>query len=135
MGLKRRNKVSAEFSMSSLTDIIFLLLIFFMLTSTLVKIQPFELPKSDAKTVAPTSVVVSIEQNGQHRVGDQEISSRALERVLRAELAKARDQERAEYTVTIVAEVGTPFDFVVNVMEVSARLGVKAILATEPREG
>lgn len=135
MGLKRRNKVSAEFSMSSLTDIIFLLLIFFMLTSTLVKIQPFELPKSDAKTVAPTSVVVSIEKNGQHRVGEQEISARALERVLRTELARAREQERQEYTVTIVAEVGTPFDFVVNVMEVSARLGVKAILATEPREG
>ena len=39
-----------------------------------------------------------------------------------------------DYTVTIVAEVGTPFDYVVNVMEVSARLGVKAILATQPRE-
>ena len=83
MGLKRRNKVSAEFSMSSLTDIIFLLLIFFMLTSTLVKIQPFELPESDAKTVAPTSVVVRIEKNGTHRIGDKEIASRALERALR----------------------------------------------------
>lgn len=119
--------------MSSLTDIIFLLLIFFMLTSTLVKIQPFELPESDAKTVAPTSVVVSIDKNGQHMVGDQEISARALERVLANEIRQAEQQD--DYTVTIVAEVGTPFDFVVNVMEVSARLGVKAILATQPREG
>ena len=45
--------------MSSLTDIIFLLLIFFMLTSNFVKIQPFELPESDSKTVAPTSAVVT----------------------------------------------------------------------------
>lgn len=134
MGLKRRNKVSAEFSMSSLTDIIFLLLIFFMLTSTLVKIQPFELPESDAKTVAPTSVVVSIEKNGQHRVGDNEISSRALERALRYEIAQVSEPMAQDYTVTIVAEVGTPFDYVVNVMEISARLGVKAILATQPRE-
>lgn len=43
MGLKKRNKVNAEFSMSSLTDIIFLLLIFFMLTATFVRIEPFEL--------------------------------------------------------------------------------------------
>ncbi|MCB0682601.1 MAG: biopolymer transporter ExbD, partial [Saprospiraceae bacterium] len=57
MALKKRSKVSAEFSMSSLTDIIFLLLIFFMLTSNFVKIQPFELPESDSKTVAPTSAV------------------------------------------------------------------------------
>lgn len=134
MGLKRRNKVSAEFSMSSLTDIIFLLLIFFMLTSTLVKIQPFELPESDAKTVAPTSVVVSIEKNGTHRIGDKEIASRALERALRYEITQVSDLMAQDYTVTIVAEVGTPFDYVVNVMEVSARLGVKAILATQPRE-
>jgi biopolymer transport protein ExbD len=43
MGLKKRNKVSAEFSMSSLTDIIFLLLIFFMLTSSVVTINAFNL--------------------------------------------------------------------------------------------
>ena len=55
MGLKKRGKVSAEFSMSSLTDIIFLLLIFFMLTSKLVVIDPYELPESDSTTVAPVS--------------------------------------------------------------------------------
>ena len=135
MGLKRRNKVSAEFSMSSLTDIIFLLLIFFMLTSTLVNLQPFELPESDSKTVAPTSVVVSIEQNGQHTVGSEEVSRSALERALRNEITNASTLEKESYTVTIVAEIGTPFDYVVNVMEISARLGVKAILATQPREG
>jgi len=120
--------------MSSLTDIIFLLLIFFMLTSTLVTLQPFELPESDSKTVAPTSVVVSIEKNGQHTVGSEEVSRSALERALRNEIANASSSEKESYTVTIVAEIGTPFDYVVNVMEISARLGVKAILATQPRE-
>ena len=72
MGIKRRNKVSAEFSMSSLTDIIFLLLIFFMLTATLVKIQPFDLPESDSKTVAAVSAVVSIDLAGEVR---QEVDS------------------------------------------------------------
>ena len=132
MGLKKRNKTSAEFSMSSLTDIIFLLLIFFMLTSTLVRIEPFELPESDSKTVAPTSVVVSITKDGQHKVADQEVPQRALTRAISNEIINAEDREN--YTVTIVAEVDTPFEYVVNIMKIASRLKVKAIIATQPVE-
>ncbi|NBC05784.1 MAG: biopolymer transporter ExbD [Bacteroidetes bacterium] len=131
MGLKKRSKVSAEFSMSSLTDIIFLLLIFFMLTSTLVRIQPFELPKSDSKTVASTSIVVSMEQGGRYTVNNQEISPREIERALRRAVRTSDNSENA--TVTIVAETGTPFDNVVEIMEIANRLKVNAIIATEPR--
>lgn len=132
MGLKKRAKVSAEFSMSSLTDIIFLLLIFFMLTSTLVKIQPFPLPKSDSKTVAAVSLVVTIENDGRHTLNGKEISARALERALTQKVQEAGNREGL--TVTIVAEVGTSFDYVVDVMEMAARNRVKAIIATEPLE-
>lgn len=117
--------------MSSLTDIIFLLLIFFMLTSTLVRIQPFELPKSDSKTVAPTSMVVTIEKSGRYTVNNNEIGSRDLERALRIELGKSGNKENA--VVTIVAEVGTPFDDVVQVMEIANRLKLNAIIATQPK--
>ncbi|HKK76025.1 MAG TPA: biopolymer transporter ExbD [Saprospiraceae bacterium] len=134
MALKKRNKTSAEFSMSSLTDIIFLLLIFFMLTSTLVKIEPFELPESDSKTVAPTSIVVAITKDGQHKIGNEVIPVRSLTRVLSNEIMKASEQERENYTVTIVAEVDTPFERVVNIMEIAARLKVNAIIATQPVE-
>lgn len=131
MGLKKRNKVNAEFSLSSLTDIIFLLLIFFMLTSNFVRIQPFELPESDSKTVAATSVVVTIEKSGRHTLNNKDISARALEKALRREVRNAEDQN--DVTVTIVAEKGTPFDRVVKVMEMAGRLRVKAILATQPK--
>ena len=130
MGLKKRNKVSAEFAMSSLTDIIFLLLIFFMLTSTLVKIQPFPLPKSDSKTVASTSVVVTIESTGKFTLNNKEISALALERALRQQVRTMENRDNV--AVTIVAEVGTPFDEVVRVMNIAAKLKVKAIIATEP---
>ena len=135
MGLKKRNQVNAEFSMSSLTDIIFLLLIFFMLTATFVRIDPFELPKSDSKTVAATSVVVSIEKDGTHKVNNTETKKSNLRRAVESALvqAEARDQENA--SITIVAEVGTPFDHVVNLMNIAARLKVKAIIATQPKEG
>ena len=65
MGLKRRNKIEAKFSFASMTDIIFLLLIFFVLTSNFVQISDFKLPESDSKTVAPTSAVVEVGLKGE----------------------------------------------------------------------
>lgn len=120
--------------MSSLTDIIFLLLIFFMLTSTLVRIDDFELPESDSKTVAPTSVIVSIDKDGEHKVAGAPVPTRSLTRALSSELMKAKEEEKTEYTITIVAEIGTPFDYVVNIMKIASRLKVKAIIATQPTE-
>ena len=74
MGLGKRNKVSAEFSMSSLTDIIFLLLIFFMLTSSVIQIQDkVNLPESDSKTVAPQSAVVSVLDGGRFKVNGKAV--------------------------------------------------------------
>jgi len=131
MGLKKRSKVSAEFSMSSLTDIIFLLLIFFMLTSTLVRIQPFSLPKSDSKTVASTSIVVTIEKNGRFTVNGNEVSSGQLSRALATQVRTTGNRENA--TITIVAEIGTPFDNVMDVMKIANNLRVNAIIATEPK--
>jgi len=78
MGLKKRSKVSAEFSMSSLTDIIFLLLIFFMLTSSLVKFDQFDLPESSAQTMAPTSIVVTIDKPGKYTVNGKPTPKRAV---------------------------------------------------------
>jgi biopolymer transport protein ExbD len=117
VGLKKRNKVSAEFSMSSLTDIIFLLLIFFMLTSTLANTPPFQLPESDSKTVAPTSVNVAIKADGSFILDNVDVNERALEKVLRQKIRNMQNQEGV--TITIVAEVGTPFNDVVKVMKVA----------------
>ena len=131
MGLKKRSKVSAEFSMSSLTDIIFLLLIFFMLTSTLVQIKPFDLPESDSKTVAPVSVVVTIDRNGEHTVNNKPVPRSALNREL-TEAVRKNKGDVENFTVTIAAEKGTPFDYVVDVMEIASQLRLKAIIATQP---
>jgi biopolymer transport protein ExbD len=132
MGLKKRTRANAEFSMSSLTDIIFLLLIFFMLTSTLVKVQPSDLPESDSKTVAPTSAVVTIKGEGNYTLNEKPVTLAGLEQSLRQELVGM--ENRKDYTVTIVAEKKTPFSQVVTVMEVAGRLKVKTILATQPKK-
>lgn len=131
MGFKKKNKVSAEFSMSSLTDIIFLLLIFFMLTSNFVRIQPFDLPESDSKTVAPVSIVVSITKDGAYMVDDQDVQQSDLVGVIRSKVNGINDKEHT--AIAIVAEVGTEFEKVTEILGIAAALKVQAILATQPR--
>ncbi len=132
MGLKKRSKVSAEFSMSSLTDIIFLLLIFFMLTSSLVKFDQFDLPISDSKTMAPTNIVVTLETTGKYTVNGKPTPKRALKGAI-SRTKRSMDNESGA-TLTIVAEVGVPFDRVVEMMGIANGLKMKAILATKPNK-
>jgi biopolymer transport protein ExbD len=132
MALRKHKKHVGEVNMSSMTDIIFMLLIFFMLTSTLVKYLPFTLPKSDQRTSAGIKTIVSIEKGGKLAVNNQPVSFNQLEALVRASLAIAAD--KANPTVTIAAEVGVPFGEVTKVMGVANRLKAKTILATEQNE-
>lgn len=130
MGLKKKNKVSAEFSMSSLTDIIFLLLIFFMLTSNFVRVEPFELPVSDSKTVVAQSVIVSIDHTGRYTVDSEEVRQPDLVNKIRTAVQNIEDKENT--SITIAAEVGTDFSRVTEIMGIAAALRVQAIIATKP---
>ncbi|MBT8189319.1 MAG: biopolymer transporter ExbD [Bacteroidia bacterium] len=129
--MKKRNKVSAEFSMSSLTDIIFLLLIFFMLTSSMVQIN-IPLPKSDSKTVAPSDLIVMMTKDGRLTFNGKKISKSALQGKIKSELASMSNRENA--SISIVAEVDVPWDKIYDVMVIASKLKVKAHIATQPRK-
>ena len=133
MGLKRSNRANAQFNMSSLTDIIFLLLIFFMLTSNFVQIRPFDLPQSDSQTVAPTNIVVELEKSGALRVNNIEVSEASVLAALGDALEQTNNQ--ADATVTIVAETGVPFSRITPIMNLAAQRRARAIIATQPRQG
>ena len=132
MSLKKRNKISAEFSMSSLTDIIFLLLIFFMLTSTLVSQNALnlKLPSSNSKTIAPQSIAVSIEKEGRFYYNGKRMNFGNIEKSVRQSVRSASNRENV--TLSIVSERGTPIEYVVQIMDMANRLKIQAILATEP---
>ncbi len=132
MAFRRKKKHMGEINMSSMTDIIFMLLIFFMLTSTLVKFLPFQLPKSDQRTNAGIKTTVSIEKNGRMTINDRQILPTQLEAALRISLVNAPD--KASPSITIAAETGVPFEQVTRIMAVANRLKVRTILATEPRD-
>lgn len=99
MELKRRNRVNAEFSMASMTDIIFLLLIFFMITSSAISQSAIDvkLPTADA---ADPSVqdpsTVTIKEDGKYFVNDKEIAKEQLENYLVTEL---QGQEKPSFTI------------------------------------
>lgn len=118
--------------MSSLTDIIFLLLIFFMLTSTLVSPNALnlKLPSSSSKTVAPATISVSIKKNGQFYHETTPVKLSELKRKVRSDVRKAPDPSKI--TVVINAEKGTPIEHVVSVMDMALTMKIGAILATEP---
>jgi biopolymer transport protein ExbD len=129
--MKKRNKVNAEFSMSSLTDIIFLLLIFFMLTSSLVQIN-MPIAKSDSKVVAPVDLAVMMMKDGKVTFNGKSTTMRSLEKQIYSTATGQSNNENA--TVTIIAEVGVPWSKVSDVMAIASKLQVKAIIATEARK-
>ena len=134
MDLKRRSKVSAEFSMSSMTDIVFLLLIFFMLASTLVTTSALDLvlPSSKAQTVKRKDVTVNISVDQKFSVGEGKdekvVSSNNLESEV---LRQAGGKEDA--VVILQADKSVPYEMVVKVMDIAYRNRLKMIAATDPK--
>ena len=130
MSLRSRNKVSANFSMSSMTDIVFLLLIFFMLTSTLVSPNALKLllPNSKARTLEKQTLSVSITQEIDYYIGDKQVAIENLEQELKLELA---GQE--EPAIVLHADKTVDIEYAVKVMDIAYRNKYKVVLATNPK--
>ena len=129
MDFRGRNKVTPEFNMSSMTDIVFLLLIFFMLASTLVTTNAIDilLPKASGKTENKRSVSVSISKDLTYYIDQKVVGESVLENRLISELS---DQESP--TIVLRAEKSVPVDNVVKVMDIANRNKFKVILAVKP---
>ena len=132
MALRTKKKHAAEVNMSSMTDIIFMLLIFFMLTSTMVKFIQYKLPESSQRTTSSIKTIVGIQKSGKFTVNYKVVDYTRLEATLRATIGVA--PVGVTPTVTIAAEVGVPFAEVTKVMAVASRLKAKTILATDVKE-
>ena len=135
MALKRNTKVDAQFSVSSMTDIVFLLLIFFLVTSTLINPNALKLllPKSTGQVNAKATVSVSIKDWGDdtytyHINGDQEPTEfQDIEDELIGLLSAEEDP-----TFSIYSDQTVPVGEVVQMMNIAKRNHYKVILATQP---
>lgn len=127
MKLKGRNKVSPDFSMSSMTDIVFLLLIFFMLTANSPNALDLLLPKAKGKSTNTQNVSVSIDKNLQYYVNSERINGEYIEIELKKAL-KGQDKP----TIILRAEENVAIKEAVNVMDIANRNNYKVILAVRP---
>ena len=130
MALRSKNKVSAAFSMSSMTDIVFLLLIFFMLTSTLVTTNALDLvlPNSTAQTVKKQRVSVSITENFEYFIDKEAVELRYIEAQLIDKLAGQDEQ-----VVVLRVDKSVPVEYAVEVMDIAYRNKFKIVLATQQK--
>jgi biopolymer transport protein ExbD len=137
MGIKTRNKRSVEFSMSSMSDLVFLLLIFFMITSTLVSPNAVKLllPNSTSKTMAKQSVTVYINDQYQFFIEEIPASQSMLQNSIEQRLVGQIDA-----SVVLRADKTVPVQYIVNVIDaingINNKLNTKhkVILATSPKE-
>ena len=129
MNIRGRNKVSPEFNMSSMTDIVFLLLIFFMLTSTMVTTNALDLvlPKAKGKTDSNKNIAVNITKELQFYIDKQPVNEMALESQL---LTLVNQDNKA---LIIRAEEGVPVEKVVYVLDIANRNNFKVVLAVRPK--
>ena len=129
MALKSRNKVSPNFNMSSMTDIVFLLLIFFMLTSTLVSPNALKLllPHSKAKTLEKQTISVSINKDLDFYINENQVIVSNLENELKQVLS-----QQQEPAIILHADKTVDIEHVVKVMDIAYRNKYKIVLATKP---
>ena len=135
MSLKRRNKVEISFSMASMIDIVLLLLLFFMITSTRIapNVLKMLLPQSINQTIVKAITTISItadlkyfiNKNGESKKIDFSEIEPFLKRMIKLD---------KETYIELHADKTVPMEHVVNVMNIAKRNQVKMILATVPEE-
>jgi len=137
MAIQMRNKRSVEFSMASMSDLVFLLLIFFMLTSTLVSPNAIKLllPNSNSKTIAKQTTTVYINDKFEYFLEDQPVAEAVLMQSIKGKLGSQTDA-----TIVLRTDRTVPVQYVVNVIEAVNQINDlykskhKVILATQPKK-
>lgn len=135
MALKRRNKVNVSFSMASMTDIVFLLLLFFMITSTMVAPNALKLllPQSNNQTVAKAITTISITADLKFYINEDGDLKRVAISEIEPFLQKVIKEDEETY-IALHADKSVPIEQVVTIMNIAKRNNIKMILATAPEE-
>ncbi|MBP5589441.1 MAG: biopolymer transporter ExbD [Bacteroidales bacterium] len=130
MAISQRNKINVSFSSAGMTDVVFNLLIFFMLTSTLVHPTALKLllPQGSNQTSAKPQTTVSITSDLRYYVEEQPVALEDLEAVLNQKLGANPDTY-----ISLHADKTVPFESVVKVLNIAQSNNYKLIIATSPK--
>lgn len=132
MALKRRTKVDPNFSMSSMTDIVFLLLIFFMVTSTMIAPNALKLllPKSSHQTSASAITTISITDDLKYFIETNQIPLEDIEGILQN---RFKDQNTEDVTISLHCDQDIPLHAMVKILNIAKDNKWKLILATQAK--
>jgi biopolymer transport protein ExbD len=129
MNLRRKSKITAEVATSSMNDIMFFLMLFFLIMSTLLNpnVIKLTLPSSrHNQTLRQKEVSISITKDLQYFIDNQVVPFAQIETYLAVELQKSKD-----LTVILRCDSSIPVQELVNVLEIGNKLKVKMVLATK----
>lgn len=114
----------------ALNDILFILLLFFLIVSTLANpnVIKLTLPKAKSNTKSKQTVVVSINDKREFFVGTNKVAFGSLKQMLAASIA--RDSKEVDPTIVVNAEKSVPVEDVVSIMEIAREIGARVVLAT-----
>ena len=129
MAIRSSNKISASFNMASMTDMVFLLLIFFMITSTMVSPNALKLllPQSNNQTSAKAITSVSITKDLRYYIETNQVTFVDLERQLQLKLMNESDP-----TISLHVDESVTAGELVKVMNIATNNKWRLILATRP---
>lgn len=129
MNLSSKNKVDPAFNMASMTDLIFLLLVFFMLTSSFVTPSglPVNLPTSASSSIETQKISVTVTKDLQYYVNDKKVTKGTLEGELKLQLTGPNG------AVVLHIDKDTPSEHLVYVAGIATKLEAKVVIATKPK--
>jgi biopolymer transport protein ExbD len=133
MNLRKRTKITAEVATSSMNDIMFFLMLFFLIMSTLLNPNVVKLTLPNSKhnqTLRQKEVTISVTKELQYFVNNAPVTFEMLEPMLASELSKSKD-----LTVILRCDSGITVQNLVNVLEIGNKLKVKMVLATKAPNG
>lgn len=134
MALKRQNEISATFSMASMTDVIFLLLVFFMVTSTFVFPTALEvnLPQSSEQTAIKPGTRVYLDREMQIFVSYEKEEPQPIHLDNLVSYLVTLQVQAPESYIALYADEEVPYGKVIEVLNLAAQNNLKMVLATKP---
>jgi biopolymer transport protein ExbD len=132
MDLRRRLKSQPELHAGALNDILFILLFFFLIVSTLANPNVVKLstPKAKSDTKAKQTVIVNIKPNGEYIINGKTIPLDQMQSFVQPYIAK----DSTQATVAINADKTVPLDYVVAVMRIARELGARTTLLVDTKQ-
>ena len=135
MKLRGTNKVDPNFNMSSMTDIVFLLLIFFMITSTLMSPHTLKvnLPYSDSKSIEQAKIVLTIDSLYNYSINNVEVDSKDIEKILNTKFKELRNEgiNVKERGLSLRTDKNVDVEYIVEIFNIASANNWKIGFATK----